>query len=115
MGLFEFFFKKKTVEEKPAEPIAQPVQATSEAPVQDAQQIPFSNGQAVCFPTTFSDIEALIVEMRDKGQPALVNLSQLNTALAQRYVDVLSGAVLALNGSVNALQKSIYYFHPNKK
>ncbi len=115
MGLFEFFFKKKTVEEKPVEQATQPVQNTIETPQQEQNQVPFSNGQAVCFPSTFGDIEALIVEMRDKGQPALVNLSKLDTVLAQRYVDVLSGAVLALNGSATPLQKSVYYFHPNKK
>lgn len=115
MGLFEFFFKKKTVEEKPAEPVYQPTQTVNEPLVQQDNQLPFSNGQAVCIPSTFGDIEALIIEMRDKGQPALVNLSKLDTALAQRYVDVLSGAVLALNGSVTPLQKSVYYFHPNKK
>lgn len=120
MGLFEFIFKKKTVEEKPAttEAVAQaPATATEQtaSTTSTTQHIPFSNGQAVCFPTTFADIENLIIEMRDKTQPALVNLSQLDLATAQRYVDVLSGAVLALNGSVTALQKSVYYFHPNKK
>lgn len=118
MGLFELFFKKKTEENKPTAQQEKPVQPTATEQIQQAQQtqqIPFSNGQAVCFPATFADVENLIVEMRDRAQPVLVNLSQLDLTLAQRYVDVLSGAVLALNGSVTALQKSVYYFHPSKK
>ncbi len=114
MGLFNFFFNKKQVEEKPQQTAKAEVQQPVEQP-QPTQEVPFTSNQAICYPSTFSDIENLITEMRDKGQPALVNLSQLDLKLAQRYIDVLSGAVLALNGSVTALQKSVYYFHPNKK
>ncbi len=113
MGLFNFFFNKKQVEETPQQPT--PVTEKPVENVQTTQDVPFTTNQAVCYPSTFADIENLITEMRDKGQPALVNLSQLDLKLAQRYIDVLSGAVLALNGSVTPLQKSVYYFHPNKK
>ena len=120
MGLFNFFFSKKQVEEKPQpqstpQPNINQTETSQPEQVQTAHEIPFTTSQAVCYPTTFTDIENLITEMRDKGQPALVNLSQLDLKIAQRYIDVLSGAVLALNGSVTALQKSVYYFHPNKK
>jgi len=116
MGLFNFFFSKKQVEEKPQpKPVVTQAEPQQYEQVQTAHEVPFTTSQAVCYPSTFTDIENLITEMRDKGQPALVNLSQLDLKIAQRYIDVLSGAVLALNGSVTALQKSVYYFHPNKK
>ncbi len=116
MGLFDIFFKKEKVEEK-SQPVAEKVEKQEEKKEEKTvqQSVPLSTNQTVISPSSFEELQSIILMMRDKGMPALINLSNLDVKTAQRYVDVLSGAVVALNGNVVKIQQNIYYFCPNKQ
>jgi len=114
MGLFDIFFKKEKVEEKIA-PVVEKVEEPQQVATPKQISSPLSTNQTVISPTSFEDLEKIIVSMREKNMPALINLSSIDFNTAQRYIDVLSGAVVALNGSVVKIQQNVYYFCPNKQ
>ena len=70
-----------------------------------------SNGSAmqVFHPHGFGDLQS-IIEILKKNQSAVVYLNNLKQEDAQRALDVLSGAIFALDGSVLPVEKGIYIF-----
>lgn len=104
MGIFDFFSKKKTTES-----------SASKQTQQGANGNGFSttNSNIEIFkPRSFDDV-AKIIDTLLMGRPAIVHLSEVRESTAQRVVDLLSGAVYAINGGVSELQKDIYIFTPN--
>ncbi|MBQ7374027.1 MAG: cell division protein SepF [Clostridia bacterium] len=103
MGIFDFFSKKKTAEEKSA------------TKKEQSQRSGFSTSNSnidIFKPRSFDDV-AKIIDTLLAGRPAIVHLSEVRESTAQRVVDLLSGAVYAINGGVSELQKDIYIFTPN--
>ena len=56
--------------------------------------------------------KSIINTLKNKGQ-ALVYLSNLSQETAIRVLDLLSGAVYALDGGVCEVEKNIFLFTPN--
>lgn len=105
MGIFDFFSKKKTTSSK----------NTTQNNGQQKQSSGFSNSNSnidIFKPRSFDDV-ATIIDTLLAGRPAIVHLSEVRESTAQRVVDLLSGAVYAINGGVSELQKDIYIFTPN--
>jgi len=123
MGLFNFLFKKTQVEEKVVEKKEEPkfLDKKEEPKLLDEPQIPVENkiqvntieNRVEYTPTTFEDIKDIILLMKHKKTNVLVNLKKLNKSLAQRFLDVLCGAITALDGEVKQQGKFVYYFAPN--
>ena len=67
---------------------------------------------AVFFPQGYGDIEKIIDNMK-AGKEVLVHLEHLKPSTAIRVLDLLSGAIYALNGGLTELQKDLYFFTPN--
>lgn len=115
MGLMDFFFKKdnkkNNQEVKQAE---QPTENVNRANGEQATSYQKSIGsssseQPVKSPSSFEDVEMIIADLKC-GNSVLVNVSNVDFAMGQRFVDVLSGAIVALNGLVTPIQKGLFYF-----
>ena len=121
MGLFDVFFKKVKVEEKvetkPQIPtmVENKEKVVEEKPKLETLNCSITSNQTIITPATFEEVQNIIIQMRDKGLPALINLCNVDAQQAQRYIDILCGAVTALNGNVSQIQNNIFYFTPGNK
>lgn len=62
-------------------------------------------------PKTYEDIQNLIDSLKKK-QSLIVDVSDLDPKNTQRYLDFLSGAIYALNGSYQKIDNKKFYFAP---
>ena len=63
-------------------------------------------------PTTFNDTSKAADDLRDK-KAIIVNMENVDKALARRVVDFLSGCAYSLDGKVNKIAQSTYLFCPH--
>lgn len=73
-----------------------------------------SNEYPVSYPSNFDELEILISKMRDSNKPIIISFAQASPDLVQRFVDILCGATLALNGTISDLPGNLHYFEPHK-
>ncbi len=62
-------------------------------------------------PTNFGDTSAAADHLKN-SKAVVLNLEGIDKAMARRVVDILSGAVYALEGDVTKIAKSAYLFYP---
>lgn len=62
-------------------------------------------------PTTFDQAEDICDLLKDK-QSVIVNLEYVNKDIARRIIDVVSGAVHALDGHIQKVSNSIFLIAP---
>ncbi|MFI3229192.1 MAG: cell division protein SepF [Bacillota bacterium] len=65
----------------------------------------------VLSPTTFADIEALIVELK-KCHGLVIDLKKAKVSDQQRMLDFMSGAVFALDGKLERIKDKIFLMTP---
>ena len=63
-------------------------------------------------PSTNEDTQNIIDNLKAR-KPVIVNLDDLDTEVAQRVLDFLSGAVYALNGNIKKVARSIFVVAPS--
>ncbi len=63
-------------------------------------------------PHSFADVEEIIDRLKDK-LTVIVYLNELSDGTATRVLDMLSGAIYALDGGIAKLEKDIYLFTPD--
>ena len=63
-------------------------------------------------PETFNDAPAIATNLRDK-KAVVLNLDNVDKALARRVVDFLSGCTYAVDGSVKKVAHATYLFCPS--
>ena len=63
-------------------------------------------------PTTFNDTSKAADDLRDR-KAIIVNMENVDKALARRVVDFLSGCAYSLDGKVNKIAHSTYLFVPH--
>ena len=73
-----------------------------------------SNKQEVVLfrPSSFNDTSKAADDLRSR-KAVIVNLENVDKAMARRVVDFLSGAVYALDGTVKKIAQSAYLFCPH--
>ncbi len=73
-----------------------------------------SNKQSVVLfrPTSFSDASKAADDLRDK-KVVIVNMENVDKAMARRVVDFLSGCSYALEGKARKIAQSTYLFAPH--
>ena len=73
-----------------------------------------SNKQEVVLfhPSNFNDTSKAADDLRNK-RAVIVNMENVDKAMARRVVDFLSGCVYALDGSVKKIAQSAYLFCPH--
>ena len=97
---------------------AAPAAAPVSAPVStgfSGQVLNVSSGkqEVVLFrPTSFNDTSKAADDLRNK-RAVIVNMENVDKAMARRVVDFLSGCVYALDGSVKKIAQSAYLFCPH--
>ena len=105
MGLFDFLSGRKQTEQKY-------VESTPRKYSRPEAFVTTNSNIATFKPTSFEDVAEIINELLE-GKPAIVNLTEVRENTAQRVVDLLSGAIYAINGNLCELQKDVYIFTPN--
>ncbi len=62
-------------------------------------------------PMTYDDTQNIIDNLKNK-KPIIVNLESLETDIAQRILDFMSGAVYSLDGNIHKISKGIFILAP---
>ncbi|MEG0356436.1 MAG: cell division protein SepF [Christensenellaceae bacterium] len=63
-------------------------------------------------PVSYDDTQSIIDNLKEK-KPIIVNLDELDTEVAQRILDFISGAVYALNGNIRKAARNIFVVAPS--
>lgn len=104
MGIFDLFGRE------PRTKINQTTQRDFDIPTTstiEEKKAPVS----VFVPTSFDDIEKVIISLK-MGKTAIVHLTNLKPETQIRVLDMLSGAIFALNGGVYEMEKNVFMFSP---
>ena len=107
----------------PAAPAAAPAQVTPVRPAPVATPVPGFNGavinrsgvkqEVVLFrPTSFNDTTKAADDLK-ANKAVIVNMENVDKAMARRVVDFLSGCVYALEGDVKKVAQCAYLFCPH--
>ena len=92
----------------------------SAAPVQTAEPLADSRASrndsaafrmVVIEPKSIDECRKLIVNLR-ANKPGIINLEKVETDLARKMFDFLSGATYALSGTIQRINQNIYLFAP---
>ncbi len=67
---------------------------------------------SVFSPTSYDDVQ-IIIDTIKSGKTAIVHFKELKTDTAIRVLDMLSGAIYALDGGVYEMEKNIFMFSPS--
>ena len=97
------------------EPAEKTAPAVAPATGFNAQVVNISSGkqQVVLFrPTSFNDTSKAADDLRSK-KAVIVNMENVDKAMARRVVDFLSGCAYALDGKVKKVAQSTYLFCPH--
>ena len=62
-------------------------------------------------PTNYEQTQSLIDNLKER-KPVIVNLDEIDVAVAQRILDFISGAVYALGGDVKKVARNIFVVVP---
>ncbi|MBE5756498.1 MAG: cell division protein SepF [Clostridiales bacterium] len=104
MGIFDFFDRSDSV--KKNQKVDRSINVNFDKETENKGPI------VVYHPKGFDEVENIINTLKNKGQ-ALVYLAGLSQDTALRVLDLLSGAVYALDGGVCEVEKNIFLFTPN--
>ena len=102
MGLFDLFGRESDVKSQRG------TRGIFNDPTTEGKEAPI----AVFKPESYKEVETIIDTLRE-GKNAIVHLYALKTETAIRVLDILSGAIYALNGGVYEMEKNIFMFSPN--
>lgn len=104
MGFFEFLSKGKTENTKKQRVDVQQNNVDDFSPT--------SGNIEVFKPKSFDEV-AQIIDRLLEGKPVIVHLTDVRETTAQRVIDLLSGAIYAINGNLCELKKDVYIFTPS--
>ena len=105
MGVFDLFGREpKTTQTRSIDD-----RFTFEQPTSKAEQ---TKGPVSVFsPSSYRDVEKIIDALKN-NKTAIVHLSHLKDETSMRILDILAGAVYALDGGVYEMEKNIFMFSP---
>ena len=63
-------------------------------------------------PSTYEDVQLLIDHLKMREQ-VIVDFSDINQTSVYRILDFMSGAIYALNGSIQQITSNIFLFAPS--
>ena len=69
-------------------------------------------GTVIYSPSPYEDVQLLIDHLKMREQ-VIVDFSNINQTSVYRILDFMSGAIYALNGSIQQITKSIFLFAPS--
>lgn len=71
-----------------------------------------TGGTVIYSPSTYEDVQLLIDHLKMREQ-VIVDFSEINQTSVYRILDFMSGAIYALNGSIQQITKNIFLFAPS--
>ncbi len=71
-----------------------------------------AGGTVIYSPSTYEDVQLLIDHLKMREQ-VIVDFSEINQTSVYRILDFMSGAIYALNGSIQQITKNIFLFAPS--
>lgn len=91
-----------------------PASSAAAAPAQEpVSGVKPAYGNIVVYrPATPEEVEKVINFLK-RGEPAVVNLNELDDAASQRILDFLSGAIFALSGNIHRVTGNIFLLSPS--
>lgn len=63
-------------------------------------------------PSSYDDTQSIIDNLKSR-KPVVVNLENLDATVAQRVLDFMSGAIYAINGTIQKVSRYIFVLAPN--
>ncbi len=87
--------------------VAQPQYQSQQAYPMGATQ----GGVVIYSPSTYEDVQLLIDHLKRREQ-VIVDFSKINQTTVYRVLDFMSGAIYALNGSIQQITANIFLFAP---
>ena len=102
MGVFDLFGR---------EPRTKNQSRTREFAIPESDNTNKQGPVSVFSPTSYNDVE-MIIDAIKAGKTAVVHFKELKTETAIRVLDMLSGAIYALDGGVYEMEKNIFMFSP---
>lgn len=63
-------------------------------------------------PTSFDDTQSIINNLKSR-KPVVITLEFLDASLAQRVLDFISGAIYALDGTIQKVSRGIFVLAPS--
>lgn len=82
-----------------------------QVPSYTQQSVGQSGGVVIYSPRTYKDVQLLIDHLKMREQ-VIVDFSTLNQQSVYRILDFMSGAIYALDGSIQQITKNIFLFAP---
>ncbi len=113
-GLFSRRRAAEEPEEEEPAPQRPSVRPTKVTPMRSRRPAPARSANLeVCVikPTQFDDSRE-VIETLLTGRPVILNMEGLDLSLAQRIIDVTSGACLAINGALQKISNYIFILTP---
>ncbi len=103
MGLFDLFGRDSRIKNG---------SRTSEFDIPQSDERSQRGPVSVFSPTSFDDVQVIIDTIKS-GKTAIVHFKTLKPDTAIRVLDMLSGAIYALDGGVYEMERNIFMFSPN--
>lgn len=80
------------------------------------KQIPSQTGSSIKMvimqPTTYDQAEDICILLKEK-KSIVLNLEYVNKDIARRIIDIISGAVIVLNGKMHKISNTIFVIAPS--
>ena len=83
-----------------------------DTPARSTMQQQTSGGTVIYSPSTYEDVQLLIDHLKMR-EHVIVDFSDINQTSVYRILDFMSGAIYALNGSIQQITKNIFLFAPS--
>lgn len=109
MGFFEFLTKSVPQKEKKKKADKDVTEVSKNG---DDSFKPDSKNIDEYRPRSFDDVAAVIDELL-VGKPAIVYLTEVRDNTSQRVLDILSGAIYAIGGTIGELGDEVYLLTPD--
>jgi cell division inhibitor SepF len=77
----------------------------------DIRNIPSHSKVVVYQPVSYDDTQNIVDNLKER-RPVIINLETLDIELAQRVLDFISGAVYALEGTIQKVARGIFVIAP---
>ena len=107
MGLFDFFQKQDKEGEETTRRSSFKNFYQNETTDTPTQKGPVT----VFYPKSFKDVETIITTLKNNGQ-VLLHLNELEVKTAYRVLDMVCGAVFALNGGIYEIENNVFMLTP---
>ena len=120
IGLEETPLDEEVEDQEMEDVVEEPVQELQETPVPARSRkgkivnMPSSNNMKMIVfqPMSYEDTQSVIDNLKNR-KPVVVNLEALDLDVAQRVLDFMSGAVYAINGTIQKVSRCIFVLAPN--